>query len=182
MVHLCFDSQGKKLNREATGKHFKASLRSFAKYQNCFKWRPTKIQVNTAPVNWAVTGRLRLNFTFGATQRIERVFQPRAKEGLEASFASGDEKMQMVRLKRGFYGVGRLEWARRKNGCEILYTCTNGFNEMSPFQLISGGGAKGEGGGAWNGRGEREINCQKEGFKTKDHLRSAARPRRSIWS
>lgn len=28
-------------------------------------------------------------------------FQPPAEEGLQASFASGDEKMQMVRLKRG---------------------------------------------------------------------------------
>lgn len=28
-------------------------------------------------------------------------FQPPAEEGLQASFASGDEKMQMARLKRG---------------------------------------------------------------------------------
>lgn len=61
-----------------------------------------KIQVNRVSVNWTVTGSLSSNFTFGATQRIEVVFQPRAEEGLEASFASADEKMQMVRLKRGF--------------------------------------------------------------------------------
>lgn len=34
-----------------------------------------------------------------ATRRKD--FQPPAEEGLQASFASGDEKMQMVRLKRG---------------------------------------------------------------------------------
>lgn len=115
-----FRLTGKKVNREATGKHFKASLRSFAKYRNCFKWRCTKIQVNTASVNWAVTGRLCLNFTFGATQRIKRVFQSRAEEGLEASFASGDEKMQMVRLKRGFLRV--LEgWNERRGKTNVKF-------------------------------------------------------------
>lgn len=66
-----------------------------------------------------------------------------------------------------------------KNECEILYTCTNGFNEVSQFRLISGRGAKG-GGGVRRKEGERGRYCRKEGFKTKDHLRSAARPRRSI--
>lgn len=47
-------------------------------------------------------------FHVRATQRIERVLQLRAKEGLEASFASGDENMQMVRLKRGFYGCCKV--------------------------------------------------------------------------
>lgn len=103
MVHLSFDSQEKKL-KEAKVKHFKATLRAFAKKQNCFKWCPTKIQVNTVSVNWTVTGRLCSNFMFGAAQRIKRVSQPQAEVGLEASFASGDEKMQMVHLKRGFTG------------------------------------------------------------------------------
>lgn len=106
-------------------------------------------------MNWTVTGRLHLNFTFGTTQRIERVFQLRDEEGLGASFASGDEKMQMVHLKRGFTAASK---APRKNECEILYICTNGFNEVSQFQLNSGGKVKKRGGGAaWKGRGEREI-------------------------
>lgn len=86
---------------EATGRNFKASLRSFTKKQNCFKWCPGKIRVNTVAANWPVTENLRSNFTFGGTHKEkERVFQPPAEEGLQASFASGDEKMQMVRLKR----------------------------------------------------------------------------------
>lgn len=44
-----------------------------------------------------------------------------------------------------------------RNGCEILYTWANGFNEVRRFQLILGGGR------IW-GVGEREggegvINC-----------------------
>lgn len=74
-----------------------------------------------------------------------------------------------------------------KNKCEILYTCANGFNEVSQFQLISGKGVKkvgvgvcGKKGQGLGGGGERQINCRKQVFKTKDHLHSAARPRRSI--
>lgn len=72
-----------------------------------------KIQANTVSVNWTVTEKLRSNFTFGGHTKSLAGFQPPAEGGLEASFASGDEKMQMVRLKRGFIGACK-GWNERR--------------------------------------------------------------------
>lgn len=48
----------------------------------------------------------------------------------------------------------------RKNECEILYTCANGFNEVSQFQLISGKGVKKERMGACGNKGGgKGDNC-----------------------
>lgn len=54
-----------------------------------------------------------------------------------------------------------------KNECEILYTCTNGFNEVSQFRLISGRGAKRGGGGCVERKGREEDTAEKKGLKQK---------------